>query len=437
MAATPNPEWDFLFQIKSLHKPGALGKVLTVIGEEGGLIGDITTLSVGKTDSCRNITISVYDMDHRHRIEKAINERTEGKVMHVRDVVFERHVGGKIHCGRVHDLHSLTDLRYIYTPGVARVCKAIQEDPDNAKIYTGISNSVGIFTNGTRILGLGDIGPVAGMPVMEGKAVLYDQFVEISAVPILVDTKDPDEFVETVIRIAPTFGGIHLEDISAPACFYIEKKLIETLDKPVMHDDQHGTATVTLAAVMSAIRLAGKDENQKYKVAQIGLGAAGFGIAKLLLEYGLDVIGVDLNVNAQEMLLEEGGDVATLEEAMQTADIVISTTGVPGLIKKEMIRKGQIILALSNPTPEIMPEEALDAGAAFAADGKSINNALAFPGLFKAALEMEADSISSKMKIAAAKAISALADKDELVPSIFHHDVHEAVIKAVIEAGEE
>jgi malate dehydrogenase (oxaloacetate-decarboxylating) len=270
------------------------------------------------------------------------------------------------------------------------------------------------------------------MPVMEGKAVLYDQFVGISATPILVDTEDPDAFIETVARIAPTFGGIHLEDIRIPDCFYIEDELIRRLKKPVMHDDQHGTATVLLAAVLSALRETGRKADDSLVFAQIGLGAAGLAIARLLLDYGFRVVGVDPAPDSRQRLLDYGGATVELEEAMQTADGVIATTGVVGLIKPEMVQPGQIILALSNPIPEIFPQVALEAGAAFAADGKSVNNALAFPGLFKAALLGQRSAITSEMKIAAAKAISVLADKDELVPSPLHPTVHQQVIKAVM-----
>jgi len=426
-----HPEWDIVMEVKSLHKPGTLGKLLTVIGEEEGLIGDFTTISIGKTYSVRDITVSVYDKAHLDRVIDAVHKRTKAKIVAIKDLVFEKHKGGKIHSARNQDVSTISDLRYIYTPGVARVCKAIQEDISKARLYTNIAKSVGIFTNGTRILGLGDIGPVAGMPVMEGKAVLYDQFAGISATPILIDTKDRDEFINTVMLVSPTFGGIHLEDISTPDCFYIEDELIKRLNKPVMHDDQHGTATVTLAAILTVLRILGREPDKNFIVAQIGLGAAGYGIAKLLLDFGLKVIGVDPNIDSQNRLLEYGGEIESLEQAMKRAEIVVASTGIPGLIKPEMIRKGQIILALSNPEPEIFPDEAISAGAAFADDGRSINNALAFPGLFKAALECGAHGITAPMKIAAAKAISALAEDDELVPTIFNPKVHKNVVEAV------
>ena len=428
------PDNDIKLRIKSPHRPGKLGLLLTVLGEEGALVGDIETLFIGKDHSFRNITISIFDEVHLDAIKTAINNRTEVEILEIEDIVFKRHEGGKIHSKRKQELRRLEDLRYIYTPGVARVCRRIMNHPESYRKYTNIGNSVGIFTNGTRVLGLGEIGVLPSMPVMEGKAVIYDQFVGISATPILVDTKDPDEFIETVERIAPTFGGIHLEDIRIPDCFYIETELIKRLNKPVMHDDQHGTATVLLAAVLSALRQIGRTDDDSLVFAQLGLGAAGFGIAKLMIDYGFNVIGVDPMPESQKRLTNYGGKIASLEEAMDVADIVIATTGVVGLIGPDIVRKGQVILSLSNPQPEIFPEEALAAGASFASDGKSVNNALAYPGLFKAALEVNAKEINAKMKIAAAKAISEMAETGELVPSIFHEKVHQHVVKAVVAA---
>lgn len=428
------PDNDIKLRIKSPHRPGKLGLLLTVLGEEGALVGDIETLFIGKDHSFRNITISIFDDVHLEAIKTAIKNRTEVEILEIEDIVFKRHEGGKIHSKRKQELRRLEDLRYIYTPGVARVCRRIMNHPESYRKYTNIGNSVGIFTNGTRVLGLGEIGVLPSMPVMEGKAVIYDQFVGISATPILVDTKDPDEFIETVERIAPTFGGIHLEDIRIPDCFYIETELIKRLNKPVMHDDQHGTATVLLAAVLSALRQIGRTDDDSLVFAQLGLGAAGFGIAKLMIDYGFNVIGVDPMPESQKRLTHYGGKIASLEEAMDVADIVIATTGVVGLIGPDIVRKGQVILSLSNPQPEIFPEEALAAGASFASDGKSVNNALAYPGLFKAALEVNANEINAKMKIAAAKAISEMAEAGELVPSIFHEKVHQHVVKAVVAA---
>ncbi len=436
------PDHDVLLEIKNPHLPGRLGLLLTVVGEVGGLVSEITTNFIGRHDTFRDVTVSVYDEAHLEELLRAIRERSEAEVVAVKDLVFDRHEGGKVHCGRTRDLNGLEDLRLVYTPGVARVCRAIQEEPALARRYTSAGRTVGIFTNGTRVLGLGDIGALASLPVMEGKAVLYDQFVGLSAVPVLVDERDPKAFIETVMRVAPTFGGIHLEDIRTPDCFEIEDALIERLDKPVMHDDQHGTATVLLAAVLSALRETGRGANpaewkasaRQLTCAQIGLGAAGLAIARLLLGYGFRVLGVDPSPEARARLEVHGGVGADLNAALAAADIVIATTGVVGLVRPESIRPGQIVLALSNPIPEIHPAEAVAAGAAFAADGKSVNNALAFPGLFRAALDTGAPAISGSMKNAAAEAISTLADAGELVPSPFHPDVHRKVVEAASKA---
>lgn len=432
---TTLPEIDILFRIKSTHRPGFLAGLLKSIGEQEGLLGDITTLFVGKTHSIREVTISVRDDKHRERVESIIKNYSGAELIFSKDVVFEKHFGGKVRSVRSKEIKTFHDMRYFYTPGVARVCQAIQKNPKDAAKYTNISNSVAVVTNGTRVLGLGDIGPLASMPVMEGKAMIYDQFVGISATPILVNSKDLKTFISTVENIAQTFGGIHLEDIRVPDCFEIEDELQKRLQIPVMHDDQHGTATVALAAIMSALRSSGKKVSKSLRVTQIGLGAAGFGIAKLLLEYGMDVTGVDRNEEAQKRLKEIGGSIDELEPAIKKAHIVVATTGVVDLIPPSMIQKGHIVLALSNPYPEIAPDDALRAGAAFAADGQSVNNALAYPGLFRAALNANARTITAKMKIAAAQAISSLTDDQELLPSIFHPEVHKKVVEAVEKAA--
>ena len=422
------PEMDIEFTVKTLHKAGVLGSVLTKLGTTSALVGDISTISIGKTYSLRKIIISVYDDAHLEEVLRVIERHDAVELVEKNDVVFQKHKAGKIRSKRVKDVQTITDLRYIYTPGVARVCTLIHKEPEKAREYTSIGNSVGIFTNGTRVLGLGDIGPEASMPVMEGKAVIYDQFVGLSATPILIQTKDPQEFVQTVVNVSPSFGAIHLEDIRMPDCFYIEDELKKRLTKPVMHDDQHGTGTVTLAAVMTLLRITKKSLKDKIVIAQIGLGAAGFGIASLLHDWGAEVIGVDPNEGAQKRFIDHGGKIDSLESAMKKALVVITTTGVVGLIKPQMIQKDQIILSLSNPRPEISPEEALGAGASFAADGKTINNALAYPGLFKGALTIGAHVISSEMKIRAAEVITRYAEDDELVPSPLHPSVHSAIV---------
>ena len=270
---------------------------------------------------------------------------------------------------------------------------------------------------------------------MEGKAVLFDHLVGVSGVPILIQSRDPRVIINTVLNIAPTFGAIKLEDIRAPECFDIEDALDAALDIPVMHDDQHGTAVVVLAALLNTTRFSGL-MLKKSVVGIIGLGAAGMGISKLLLAYGVKkVIGTDLSKSACERLVAAGGETGSLDDVMENGHVIIATTGCPGLIKPEMVRKGSVILALSNPNPEITPDLALQAGASFAADGKSVNNALAFPGLFRGALNVRATRINNKMKIAAAQSIARHAEENELVPSLLHPDVHKEVTAAVERAA--
>ncbi len=273
------------------------------------------------------------------------------------------------------------------------------------------------------------------MPVMEGKAVFYHQLAKVSAMPILVDTKDVDEFVETVVRIAPTFGGIHLEDISAPECFEIERRLIDELPIPVMHDDVHGTAVVTLAAALVACRHAGLTLEEEV-VGQIGLGAAGFGIASLMVDAGAKrVVASDPNLLSHERARAKGIEISDLETVMREADVVVATTGRAGLIDPGMVRPGQVILALTNPYPEIEPEAATEAGAAFAADGTSVNNVLGYPGIFRGALLAGSEDINLPMKLAAAQAIADLTHESELVPDALDPAVHERVATAVRDAA--
>ena len=422
-----------------LDRPGFFGKVATAIGAAGGNIGDIRLVSFGIEYNTRDITVFVDDDAHLQGVLEEVG-KVEGVIISdIIDPVLELHKGGKISVKARMSIDSISVIRKIYTPGVAKVCKLIQAKPELAYDYTAIGNTVAIVTNGTAILGLGDIGAVPGMPVMERKAALFDALVGISGVPILIQSKDTEEIIRTVASIAPTFGAIKLEDIKAPECFEIEDRLDAMLDIPVMHDDQHGTAVVVLAALLNASKYVGMQVKND-TVGMVGLGAAGMGISKLLMAYGVrKMLGADINPMAKEIFAKAGGKPVALPEIMEQSDIVICTTGVPGLIKKEMIRKGQVILALSNPRPEILPEEARAAGASFAADGRGANNALAFPGVFRGALNARARKINNRMKIAAAKAISSFAETGELVPSILNREMHakvaEAVERAAFESG--
>ncbi|GAB4361367.1 MAG: NAD(P)-dependent oxidoreductase [Deltaproteobacteria bacterium] len=422
-------------RVMILDKPGYLGKVASAIGTAGGNIGDIKLVGTGLDYNTRDITVFTDDEEHLEQVLEAMG-KIEGVILSdIIDPVLELHQGGKIEVRSRVPIDGISMVRKIYTPGVAKVCRLIREKPDRAHDYTVIGNSVAIVTNGTAILGLGDIGAVAGMPVMEGKAALFDALVGVYGVPILIQSKDSEEIIRTVAAIAPTFGAIKLEDIKAPECFEIEDRLSGMLDIPVMHDDQHGTAVVVLAALLNASRYVGMLVKNDV-VGMVGLGAAGMGISKLLMAYGVrKMYGTDINDRAKEIFAAAGGEPVSLADVMARSDIVICTTGVPGLLKKEMIRKGQVILALSNPNPEITPEDARAAGASFAADGRGVNNALAFPGLFRGALNARARKINNRMKIAAAKAISSHAQAGELVPPLLHMEMHKAVAAAVERAA--
>jgi len=357
------------------------------------------------------------------------------KVLAVRDEVLEVHQKGKIAIRSRYPIDSMAALRRVYTPGVAEVCMRIAKDPSLARLYTSTCHLVAIVTDGTAVLGLGDIGPLAAMPVMEGKAMLMETLVGLSGMPILLDTKDPDEIVATVAAIAPTFAAIQLEDISAPRCFEIEERLQNLLDIPVLHDDQHGTAVVTTAALTVAARQTGISLNQAV-IGQIGLGAAGSSIARMLMQLtGNPVYGADLSQQAIQRHEAAGGKASNLQEIMAECDIVIATTGAAGLIKPSMVRKGQIILSLSNPNPEIDPELALLYGAAFAADGKSVNNVLGFPGIFRGAVDTYAPRITHEMLIAAMHTIADMTPPGDLVPNPLDKNVHMAVARAVAETA--
>lgn len=426
---------DRTYRVQIPHRAGQLARVAGAVAQDGGLIGDVRTVSIGREQSLREITVEVRDDAQAERIAERLGELEGVRVVWHQDRALIRHEGGKLEMNPIHPVRTLQEMRDVYTPGVARVCTAIAARPALAGRYTMISRCVAICTNGTRVLGLGNLGPVAAMPVMEGKGLFYRQFAGISGIPILIDAPDVEHFVETVLRIAPTFGGIHLEDISTPACFEIERRLIEALPVPVMHDDLHGTAVVSVAAAIVACRQAGI-ELRAATVGQLGLGAAGVGIASLMVDGGAKrVIAFDPLPASHARAQEKGVELCSMAEVMRRSDVVVATTGRAGLIKPSMVRPGQVILALSNPDPEIDPELAQAAGAAFAADGRSVNNVLGYPGIFRGALEAGAARINVEMKLAAARAIADLVQADELVPDALDQNVHDAVARAVRDAA--
>jgi malate dehydrogenase (oxaloacetate-decarboxylating) len=423
-------------KLRLVDKPGHLGRIATKLGELSANIGEISIAAQGHDFILREISLQLNDDMHLARVLEGLETLEGVKVEGVSDPVQLIHTGGKVGMKSRVKLDSLEAIRKVYTPGVAQICKIIEKDKTKSREFTSIPNTVAIVTNGTAILGLGNIGVLAGMPVMEGKSVIFEQTVGISAIPILIDSEDPNVIVETVYQISKTFGAIQLEDIAAPECFEIEERLQALLDIPILHDDQHGTSVVALAALLTISNRMDM-KLRDCRVGVIGLGAAGTAISRLLLAFGVkEIIGTDLREDALKRLEQSGGRATNLESVMGGADIVLATTGVPGLIKPEMVRHGQVILALSNPDPEIDPEVAKRYGARFAADGRTINNALAFPGMFKGALEAGATKFTDEMKIAAAVAIAGQTKADDLVPSLLDPSVHEAVARVVIKAWE-
>jgi malate dehydrogenase (oxaloacetate-decarboxylating) len=418
-------------RVRNEPSPSTLGRLLSAIGDAGGDVGGIRTIRESLHSSIRDITVYAANEKQMEGVIAAISVNPGTALLAVRDEVLEMHQKGKIAIRSRYQIDSLSVLRRVYTPGVAEVCQRIAADPGLARQYTAVSHFVAIVTDGTAVLGLGDIGPLAGMPVMEGKAMLMESLVGLSGIPILLSSKDTDIIVQTVATIAPTFGAIQLEDISAPRCFEIEERLQAMLDIPIMHDDQHGTAVVATASLTTACRNAGV-AMEKAIIGQVGLGAAGNAIGRMLMRLtGNPVYGADLSQDAINRFVEAGGRASNLKEIMAECDIVIATTGAPGLIKSEMVRPGQIILALSNPSPEIDPAVAIRSGAAFAADGKSVNNVLGFPGIFRGAIDVNARRISHEMYVAAAQTIADMTPEDELVPNPLDQSVHRAVARAV------
>ena len=457
---TPSASYSLTLRVKLSARAGTLGELTIAIGHAGGDIGAIDIVSVGRDTIIRDLTVNAASADHGKAIVEAARHVDGVEVINVSDRVFLMHLGGKIEVVSKAPLKTRADLSMAYTPGVARVCEAIARDPEKAFTLTIKKNTVAVVTDGTAVLGLGDIGPAAALPVMEGKAMLFKEFAGVDAFPICLSTKDPAEIVNTVKRIAVAFGGINLEDISAPRCFEIEERLKEELDIPVFHDDQHGTAVVVLAALINAVKLTGK-RMEDLKVVVNGVGAAGVACSKIILSAGVkNVVGCDQHGAIYEGRTERmnwvkdhysritnpAGERGSVHDVIKGADVFFGLS-VPGVIDVEDVKrmaKDPIIFAMANPTPEIMPEEVAGL-AAVMATGRSdypnqINNVLCFPGIFRGALACRASRINEEMKLAAAQAIAAIITPEELhpeyiVPSVFDKRVAEAVAREVEEAA--
>jgi malate dehydrogenase (oxaloacetate-decarboxylating) len=457
----PSASYSLTVRLEIRQRPGMLGRVTSAIGTAGGDIGAVDLVETTRERVTRDITFNCRDSDHGHEIVTRLGGVAGVRVVNVSDRTFLMHLGGKIEVRSKVPIRTRDDLSMAYTPGVARVCLAIREDRQRAFALTMKQNSVAVVTDGSAVLGLGDIGPEAALPVMEGKAMLFKELAGVDAFPICLATKDPDKIVETVKLIAPTFGGINLEDISAPRCFEVEERLRKELDLPVFHDDQHGTAVVVLAALLNALRLVKKDP-KKIRVVVCGVGAAGTATIKILLSVGArHIIAVD-----EHGTLSRGREVGMdfmkrwvaeatnprnlrgrLSDAVQGADVFIGLS-VPGVLTVKDVRsmaKRPIVFAMANPVPEIQPEAALR-HVAVMATGRSdypnqINNVLCFPGFFRGLLDCRARLVDDEMKISAARAIAECVRPDELtpeyiIPSVFNKKVVPAVARAVARAAQ-
>jgi malate dehydrogenase (oxaloacetate-decarboxylating) len=460
MVSKPSASYSITMRVEIQNRPGMLGRVASAIGKAGGDIGAVDIAGFGAGNIVRDFTVNARDEAHEQVIATAVGKVSGVRVVSVSDRTFLAHLGGKIEVRAKAPIKNRSDLSIVYTPGVARVCMAIHDDPTAVHRLTIKKNTVAVVTDGSAVLGLGNIGPRAALPVMEGKAAIFKEFAGVDAFPICLDTQDPDEIVRTVRLIAPAFGGINLEDISAPRCFDIEERLQRDLDIPVFHDDQHGTAVVVLAAILNALRIV-KKSLKELKIVVSGIGAAGVACSRLLMAMGAkQIIGVDTSGALYRGRSENMNPVKTwyagatnprnlkggILDVIHGANLFIGLSG-PGTLPvkglKRMARDA-IVFAMANPVPEIMPEEAAR-HVRVMATGRSdypnqINNSSCFPGFFRGLLDSRASHVNDAMKIGAAKAIAGLVNPRELneeyiTPSMFDARVAPAVAAAVAEAA--
>jgi len=460
MAIAPSASYSLTVRLEIKNRPGMLGRVASAIGGAGGDIGAVDLVESQRERVIRDITIKARDSIHGQQIVNRLRRLPGARVANVSDRTFLLHLGGKIEIQNKVPIRTRDDLSMAYTPGVARVCLAIKEDRQRAFTLTMKHNAVAVVTDGTAVLGLGDIGPEAALPVMEGKAMLFKEFAGVDAFPLCLATKDVDKIVESVKLIAPTFGGINLEDIAAPRCFEVEERLRKELDIPVFHDDQHGTAVVVLAALLNALRLVRKPIG-RIRVVVTGVGAAGTATIKILQSSGVrDIIGVDehgiihrartVGMDFMKRWVAASTNprrrTGGLGDALAGTDVFIGLS-VPGILSvrdlKRMARD-PIVFAMANPTPEIQPEEA-ERYVRVMATGRSdypnqINNVLCFPGFFRGLLDSRARTVNDEMKLAAARALAAAVPRSELsaeyiIPSVFNKSVAPAVAEGVARAA--
>ena len=446
----PSASYSFTMRLRMPQHGSTFADVAHAIAETHAMLGAIDLVRVESSQVVRDVTVACGDGDHAEAVVRAVRELEGVTVDSVSDRTFLMHKGGKIEVRGKLPLKTRDDLSMAYTPGVARVCMAIHEDEPKAWALTIKGNTVAVVSDGTAVLGLGDIGPEAAMPVMEGKALLFKEFAGVDAFPLCLDTKDVDEIVAFVKAAAPTFGGINLEDIAAPRCFEIERRLRAELDIPVFHDDQHGTAIVVLAALLNALKLVGK-RPEDVKVVVVGAGAAGVACTEIMLAQGVgDVIVCNragaLTEGALAERTNKQGARGAANEVIAGADVVLGLSG-PGAFTPEAVRTmadNAIVFAMANPIPEVQPED-VHQDVAIMATGRSdypnqINNVLAFPGVFRGALDVRATTINEEMKLAAAQAIAKVIPEEDLhpdyiIPSVFNRRVAESVAEAVAQAA--
>ena len=453
---TPNSSFSVTIRLQIPNRVGMLASVTQAVASTGGNLGQIDLIQQSRQESIRDISVDAASTEHAETIVQAVRELPDIQVLDVYDRTFNLHRGGKISIVSRIPLKSVSDLAMAYTPGVGRICKAIAQNPEEVYNLTIKQNTVAIVTDGSAVLGLGNLGPLAALPVMEGKAMLFKEFAGLDAFPVCLDTQDTDEIVRAVKNIAPVFGGVNLEDIAAPRCFEIEKRLRAELNIPIFHDDQHGTAIVTLAALFNALKLVQKSLAD-IRIVINGAGAAGIAIARLLVKAGAETIlmcdskGIistnrsDLNAEKLEFAVKAQG---TLAGAVQGADVFIGVSA-PGVLTPEMVEgmtKDAIVFAMANPIPEIQPE-LVPKNVTIMATGRSdypnqINNVLAFPGVFRGALDCRARTITTNMCLEAANAIASLVkpsdlNREHIIPSVFDRRVATAVAAAVQQAARE
>ncbi|TLS50315.1 NAD-dependent malic enzyme [Paenibacillus antri] len=459
MAGPTSASTTIVLRLEIDKEKATFGNIATAIGEAGGDIVAVDVNRPGRTTTVRDITVNVMDSQQSKAIERVLNDMDGVQVLQVSDQTFLLHLGGKIEVTPKIAIKTRDDLSRVYTPGVARVCTAIHEQPSRAHSLTIKRNTIAVVSDGSAVLGLGNIGPLAAMPVMEGKAMLFKQLAGVDAFPICLDTQDTEEIIRTIKLIAPAFGGINLEDISSPRCFEIEERLTQELDIPVFHDDQHGTAVVLLAGLYNAVKVVRK-RLEDCKVVLCGVGAAGIACTKILLAAGVrNIIGVDRDgalVRGKSYAhgawtwyaehTNPNGEAGSLSDVIDGADIFIGVSG-PGALKPGDVKRmapDPIVFAMANPTPEISPEEA-EGYVRVMATGRSdypnqINNVLCFPGLFRGVLNCRASRVTERMKLAAAQAIASVVTSEELnehyiIPSVFNQSVADRVKDAVMAAA--